>query len=217
MSPDAKFAAVVVDVDSTLCGVEGIDWLAALRGPAMSAEVVALTQRAMEGDVALDAVYGTRLRMIRPTRPEIAALAEAYCATLAPGASVAIAELRAAGVVVQVVSSGIKQAIEPVVTSIGLQSSDLHAVEIHFGPEGVYVGYDIASDLTRANGKAALVESLNLPRPVLAVGDGATDLAMRVVTDRFAAFTGFVRRESIVRGADFAIGSFEELRDAVLG
>jgi phosphoserine phosphatase len=217
MSAHAKFAAVVVDVDSTLCGVEGIDWLAALRGPELSAEVTALTQRAMDGDLALDAVYGTRLRMIRPTRHEIAALAEAYCAALAPGAPAAIAELRANGVIVQVVSSGIKQAIEPVVTSIGLDVSDLHAVEIHFGGEGVYLGYDTASDLTRANGKAALVESLKLPHPVLAVGDGATDLAMRLVTDRFAAFTGFVRRESIVRDADIVIGSFEKLRDVVLG
>jgi phosphoserine phosphatase len=217
MRAAAKFAAVVVDVDSTLCGVEGIDWLAALRGPELSADVASLTQRAMEGDIALDAVYGTRLRMIRPTRQEIAALAEAYCAALAPGAGTAIAELREAGVTVQVVSSGIKQAIEPVVTSIGLRINDLHAVEVYFGHEGVYVGYDVASDLTRANGKAALVESLKLPRPVLAVGDGATDLAMRLVADRFAAFTGFVRRESVVRGADFVIGSFEELRGAVLG
>ena len=215
MSTFAKFAAVVVDVDSTLCGVEGIDWLAALRGPELSAEVAALTQRAMNGEVPLDSVYGTRLRMIRPTRQEIAALADAYRHALAPGAAGTIADLRAAGVVVQVVSSGIRQAIQPVVGSIGLQASDLHAVDIRFSTEGAYLGYDSTSDLTRADGKAALVESLNLPRPILAVGDGSTDLAMRVVTDGFAAFTGFVRRESIVQRADFVIGSFEALAAVV--
>ena len=215
MSTPAKFAAVVVDVDSTLCGVEGIDWLAALRGPEVSAEVAALTQRAMNGEVPLDSVYGMRLRMIRPTRQEIAALADAYRRALAPGAAGTIADLRAAGVVVQVVSSGIRQAIEPVIASIGLQAGDLHAVDVQFDTEGAYLGYDSTSDLTRGNGKAALVESLNLPRPILAVGDGSTDLAMRVVTDSFAAFTGFVHRDSIIRRADLVLGSFEALAAVV--
>ena len=34
-----KFASVVLDVDSTLCGVEGIDWLAQRRGPEMADRV----------------------------------------------------------------------------------------------------------------------------------------------------------------------------------
>ena len=52
------FASVVLDVDSTLCGVEGIDWLAGLRGSDVGAQVTALTDRAMRGRIALDAVYG---------------------------------------------------------------------------------------------------------------------------------------------------------------
>jgi phosphoserine phosphatase len=154
--------------------------------------------------------------MIRPSRQEIAALADAYCTTIAPGAAGAIADLRAAGVVVRVVSSGIRQAIEPVIASIGLEAGNLHAVDIQFDAEGTYLGYDTASDLTRATGKAALVESLKLPRPILAVGDGSTDLAMRPVTDWFAAFTGFVRRDAVVRSADVVLESFDELRRAVL-
>ena len=212
----AKFASVVIDADSTLCGIEGIDWLAALRGPAVAAEIARLTERAMNGEIALDAVYGTRLVMIQPTRREIAALANAYCRALAPGASGAIAALRNADVVVRIVSSGIRQALEPVVAVIRLEPENLHAVALKFDAEGVYAGYDSASHLTQANGKAALVESLKLPRPILAVGDGATDLAMRAATDRFAAFTGFVHRDSVVRSADLELRSFEELRQAVL-
>jgi hypothetical protein len=49
------------------------------------------------------------------------------------------------------------------------------------------------------------------------VGDGITDLAAKSVVDRFAAFTGFVRRESVVREADLEIASFAELTAFVLG
>ena len=39
----ASFATVVLDVDSTLSGIEGIDWLAERRGPELAATIVALT------------------------------------------------------------------------------------------------------------------------------------------------------------------------------
>ena len=80
-----RFSSVVLDVDSTLSAIEGIDWLAARRGPAVERLVAELTDRAMRGEIALDAVYGERLALVRPTRAEIDALAEAYVATMAPG------------------------------------------------------------------------------------------------------------------------------------
>ena len=80
------FASVVLDVDSTLCGIEGIDWLAARRGPEAGVRIAELTDRAMNGELALDAVYGERLGVVRPSREDLAALAAAYERALAPGA-----------------------------------------------------------------------------------------------------------------------------------
>ena len=57
-----RFNSVVLDVDSTLSGVEGIDWLAALRGPEVEAWSAALTARAMEGLIPIEAVYGERMK-----------------------------------------------------------------------------------------------------------------------------------------------------------
>ena len=81
------FASVVLDVDSTLSGVEGIDWLAARRDGGMGAKVAALTDRAMRGEVPLSAVYGERLQMVNPSRDDVAALAGMYQTLLAPGAA----------------------------------------------------------------------------------------------------------------------------------
>jgi phosphoserine phosphatase len=85
-----RYRALLVDVDSTLCGVEGIDWLAERRGPDVAARVAEMTDRAMRGELALDAVYAERLALVRPGRDDLAALAEAYRAALAPGAAEAL-------------------------------------------------------------------------------------------------------------------------------
>src|SRR5438552_11548949 len=108
---NTKFLSIIINVDFTLCGLEGIDWLARRRGADVAAKTVALTQRAMNGEITLESVYGERLALIRPTLRDIAALSVEYQRTLAPGAAVAIAKLRTAGVHVVLVSGGIRRAI----------------------------------------------------------------------------------------------------------
>jgi phosphoserine phosphatase len=210
------FASVVLDVDSTLCGVEGIDWLAARRGPEAGSRIAELTDRAMNGELVLDAVYGERLGVVRPTRDDLEALAAEYRRALAPGAEAAIARMRGAGRRVVLVSGGIRNAILPLARQLGIDDLDVHAVNVLVGPDGAYETYDAHSPMTTAEGKRSVVESLGLPRRLIAVGDGATDLAIRPVVDAFAAFTGFVRREPIVAGADAVLDTFDQLAELVL-
>jgi phosphoserine phosphatase len=210
------FASVVLDVDSTLCGVEGIDWLAARRGAEAGARIAELTDRAMRGEIALDAVYGERLATVRPTRDDLDALAAEYVRTLAPGASVAIARMRASGRRVVLVSGGIRNAILPVARQLGIADADVHAVRVSVDEDGGYESYDVGSPMATAEGKRSVVQALGLPRRLLAVGDGATDLAIRPVADAFAAFTGFVRRDGVVASADTVLDSFDQLAELVL-
>lgn len=207
------FAAVVLDVDSTLCGIEGIDWLAARRGPAVAVNVAAATDRAMRGEIPLEAVYAERLAAVRPSRDDVAALATAYSEALATGAAEAVARWVKSGIRVELVSSGIRNSILPVAAAIGLTEHAVHAVEIRFDPAGGYDDFDRSSPLTTAVGKRDIVSSLALPRPTIAVGDGSTDLALRPAVDVFAAFTGFVSRPSVTEEADYTVASFDELSE----
>ena len=218
MSADGArgFASVVLDVDSTLCGIEGIDWLAALRGSDIGAKVTALTNQAMRGRIPLDSVYGERLALVKPTRDEVTMLANVYASALAPGAARAVRRMRDAGRRVVLVSGGLREAILPVAARIGIADADVHAVGARFAANGDYEGHDSASPLATAVGKRTVVEALALPPRVLAVGDGATDLAIRPVVDAFAAFTGFVRRDAVANDADFVVASFDQLLDIVL-
>jgi phosphoserine phosphatase len=114
------------------------------------------------------------------------------------------------------VSGGVREAILPVAQRIGIPETDVHAVAVRFTTDGDYEGYDADSPLATAVGKRTVVESLALPPRVLAVGDGATDLAIRPVVEAFAAFTGFVRRDAVVADADVVVETFDQLLDLVL-
>lgn len=213
-----RFRSVVLDVDSTLSGIEGIDWLASLRGATEAERIATLTRQAMEGGVPLERIYGKRLAEVRPRRDEITALGRAYVADVAEGAPDVVRELHTLGVHVVLVSGGIRAAIVPLATHVGVALEDLHAVSVRFDALGAYAGYDAGSPLTTSTGKREMLERLSLPRPILAAGDGSTDVAMRDVVDTFAAFTGFTRREPVVQAADFVIDSFADLlRQVVAG
>ncbi len=210
----ARYASVVLDVDSTVSGIEGIDWLAERRGPEVAARIVQLTDEAMRGLIPLEAIYGKRLAEIRPTRADIEALSRQYLANLAPGCVEVVSAMREAGVDVVLVSGGLLQAIEPLASELGV--TRLRAVDIRFDAEGEYASFDASSPLTTTQGKAMVVESLRLARPILAMGDGSTDVAMKPVADTFAAFTGFAARPNVIAEANVVVESFEGLRSIVL-
>lgn len=225
-----RFASVVLDVDSTLTRIEGIEWLAARRGPVIAGTVAAMTDRAMCGTELLEAVYGERLALVRPTRAEVAELARAYVDGVVTGARDAVAALRKAQVRLAVVSGGVREAVAPFAASLGIDDHEVHAVSLRFTRDGAYAGFDTASPLIRSGGKPAVVRALRLPRPVLAVGDGSTDAELKTdgaagasragggpAVDAFAAFVGVARRESVVAVADFVVERLDELPVLVLG
>jgi phosphoserine phosphatase len=212
----AAFASVVLDVDSTVSGVEGIDWLASRRKPEVAAEIARLTSQATEGEIDLESVYGKRLARVLPTEAEVTELAHVYERRLAPRAAEVITELRESGISVVLVSGGIRQAVLPLGLRLGFTPTEVFAVRVNFLDDGSYSGYDELSPLATAKGKATVVQRLYLPRPLLVVGDGITDLAARPAADAFAAFTGFAWRPAVVRAADHELSTFDQLLHLVL-
>jgi phosphoserine phosphatase len=211
-----RFKTVILDVDSTLSGVEGIDWLASLRGAEVRAWSAELTDRAMEGVIPIESVYGERLRVVKPTLSEIHELSTVYLDRVTTHARETLAELRARGIELIMVSGGLREAILPLAKELGVREERLHAVSVFFDADGEYAGFDELSPLTRQDGKRSMVKEMALRGPVLAVGDGMTDCEMKPVVDAFAAFTGFIKRDPVIERADYVIENFDQLRALVL-
>ncbi len=104
---------VIFDCDSTLSSIEGIDELARLSADEddIALNIAKLTKRAMEGDIPLEAVYGQRLGVVKPTQTQVRHIAKIYRQTVIPNAPTVIEALQTLGVKVFIVSGGL---IEPV-------------------------------------------------------------------------------------------------------
>jgi len=215
-----RFRTVVVDVDSTLSAVEGIDWLASRLSEDVRAHVVETTGRAMRGEVRLIDIFASRMDLVAPSKEDIAALAAEYVSRVEPGAAESLAKLTNGGVRVVLVSGGLREAILPLARALGITDHDVNAVAIYFGDGGAYKDFDRNSPMTRNGGKAELIGSLSLEKPILGVGDGITDLELKTAVppavDAFAAYTGVIDRPVVTAGADYIIKSFEELPPIVL-
>ena len=121
----SRFKSIVLDVDSTLSGIEGIDWLAALRGPETQAWSTTLTEKAMQGEMPIEAVYGQRMQKVRPNAVEIEQLGREYVERIAPRAREALAELRRHGIELAMVSGGLREAIIPLARELGVDERSL--------------------------------------------------------------------------------------------
>lgn len=215
-SPRPRFKTVVFDVDSTLSAIEGIDWLAALRGEQLARECAALTERAMTGELPIEAVYTRRLGFIRPTAAELLSLADMYIRTLQPGAAELITQLHKMRVHVHLVSGGLRPAIMPMALKLGIAGHCVHAVSLTRDTDGTFSLLDGDQPLATQRGKPLVIQQLALRKKVVMIGDGSTDAAVRGVVDEFIAYTGVARRESVIAVADHEAPSFAQLTPLLL-
>jgi phosphoserine phosphatase len=203
---------VCFDCDSTLSAVEGIDELARVRGPEVFARVEAMTAGAMNGTVAMEAVFEPRLDIIRPRLSDAAAVGRRYLETVEPTARATISALRERQWIPVIVSGGFRQAIRPLAAFLGIER--VEAVDLFFDGAGDYRGYDAACPTTRSGGKAEIIRRLRAELQaarVVMVGDAVSDLETAPVVDLVVGFGRYTPRERVRREAGAFIVSLDEL------
>ena len=197
-----SFEVVCFDCDSTLSKIEGIDELA--RRVGLGEELAKLTDAAMNGDVALEDIYGKRLDLIKPNRDAIDWLANLYITELVDGVAEVFAELQKHNKTVHIISGGLLPAILPLAKLLNVPVEQVHAVDIYFAENGDYLGYEIESPLAKNGGKAAIIKSLQSTNTFM-IGDGKTDLEAQQVGAKVIGFGGVVNRKLVREHADFFI------------
>ena len=203
---------LLLDCDSTLSSIEGIDELGRVRGEAVFKRVEAMTRDAMEGRIPVEAVFGRRLEIIRPRLQDAKAVGQLYLDTAEPTALDTLRRVRGSGWTPIIVSGGFRQAIQPLADFLGIVR--IEAVDLHFDDHGNYTGYDAAYPTTRSGGKPEMVARLKRelqPAQSVAVGDGVSDLETKPVVDCFIGFGRYLRRAPVAREAQYFITSLAEL------
>lgn len=203
---------IVFDCDSTLSAIEGIDELGRAGGPEMFARIEAMTNDAMNGKLPVEAVFGERLRIIRPTLESVAAVGRKYVETVEPTAVAALEKLRASGWTVVILSGGFRNAIRPLADFLRIER--VEAVDLFFDTAGGYAGFDEAYPTTRSGGKPEVIRALKQelkPARVVMVGDGVSDLETKPEVDLFVGFGRYAARQRVKNEAGAFVFSLQEL------
>lgn len=203
---------IFFDCDSTLSEIEGVDELARLRPPEVFENVVALTDRAMNGEIAIDEVFGARLDVIQPSLKECEDVGQMYIERAEPSALETIEKVKALGWTPAIISGGYCPVIRPFAQWLGIDT--IEAVELHFDEKGNYTGFDQEHPNTRNGGKPKIIEALRKTKEVervVMVGDGISDLETKPVVDLFIGFGGYVSRARVRREAEAFVTRLSEV------
>lgn len=214
------FAAVYFDCDSTLATIEGVDALVHGLPPTQQRELLALTEQAMNGALPLAAVYAQRLHTIAPTRAQLQAVGQGYCAHTVADAPAVVAALRHLGKHVGIVSGGLLPPVQTLARHLGIDAANVHAVPIGFADDGSYRDFERRSPLWQNGGKVTVLRALPAAhRPLAFVGDGVTDLETQgTAADLFVGYGGVAVRPKVAQTAEawFATPSLAPLLRLVL-
>ena len=173
----ADFGLVAMDMDSTLINIECIDELADLAG--IKSQVAEITRSAMRGEMDFAASLTRRVALLAGL--DASALEQVYKERLqlTPGAERMIEGLKALGIRTSLVSGGFTYFTDRLRARLGLDFAYSNEPEI----EGGRLTGRIVGPVLDAGGKAeklrAVRDKLGLgSEQVIAIGDGANDLAM---------------------------------------
>ncbi len=209
----------LIDFDSTLVRLETLEVLAdvAMAGAPDRDErlqaLLRLTERAMNGELPIEAVFAERLELLDATRdslePVIERLRNNFTASFLENRTF----LERHADCIYVVSNGFREIIAPVVRDLGLRADHVYANEFVFDSNGGIVGAQSDNPLTRAGGKTQVARALAHDGELVMVGDGWSDHEAYAAgaVDRFYAFTENVSRDRVVAAAERVAPNFDEV------
>ena len=211
--------SLILDFDSTIVQAEALDILPQISLPAGSAreqtlsKVADITNQGMEGKITIFDSLSARLKLLHAHREHIPPLILQLKNALSPSMRAHIEFFSEHRNSIYVITSGFEEYVVPVCAELGVLPSHVFANRFLFNSEGWVVGFDETRLPAQPQGKTAQLKALHPPSPIIAVGDGMTDLEMKHggLVHAFVAYVETVRREVVVLGADCVANNFTDV------
>ena len=209
---------IIIDFDSTFIQVEAFDELATISlsdnpdKEQIIAQIVDITQKGMEGRLALNESLTTRIKLLQANKKHLPQLINRLNSKISTSIERNANFFRQFADDIYIISSGFKEYILPVVSKFGIKEHHILANTFEYDNNGNIIGLDTNNPLSQNQGKVAVVKNLNLKGDIVVIGDGYTDYEIRQmgVAHTFYAFTENVERPNVMEKADSIIPSFDE-------
>ena len=210
---------LVIDFDSTFVKVEALDYLTkiSLLGSKdkkkILFKVTEITKQGMEGKISFSKSLNSRLKMLSFKKRHVEKLASFLKGEI----SVSIRKNKAFFLKnadsIYIISGGFEDYILPVVLEFGIPADHVIANRFVFDELDNVLGADQKRPLVQDDGKVLAIKQLGLKGKICVIGDGFTDYRIKQAgyADTFCAFCENVRRESVVKNADFEVSDFSIL------
>jgi phosphoserine phosphatase len=168
---------LIADMDSTMIEQECIDELADAVG--IKAQIAAITERAMRGELDFEAALDTRVRLLKGLSRKAIEEVRREKITMMPGGRALVQTMKAYGAYTALISGGFTYFADFFAKRIGFDEATANTLEFDGDILTGTVTKPIVDKSTKLHRLLALSKERSLwPDETLAVGDGANDLDM---------------------------------------
>ena len=213
--------SLIIDFDSTFIKTEFLDELATylvksgdVKKSAI-AEIEAITEQGMRGEVAFGESLRRRLKLLRFVRKDIDCMVEILREKISNSILRNKKYFQSNSSGIYIISGGFFEVIYPIAQSFGIDENNIFANKFLFDEKGNFIGIDEDNVMSKNGGKINQIRRLNLENKSVMIGDGWTDYETKQegVVNEFIAFTENIRRENVCNKADFVANNFDEVID----
>lgn len=199
-----KYDSVVFDVDSTLTTIEGLDFLAKLKGK--EAEISKITKASMGGLMSMREAMKIKMDAIAPSYSDLVKMGDQYIKNITPGAKETIKILKDNSINVWILTGNFQPAVGMLADFLDINPNNVITNQIFFNKDKSYLNFDLDNPLSNNGGKLATIKKYKskMKRTVL-IGDGSTDLEAKDAVDLFIGFGGVVYRPNVKEKSDIYI------------
>ena len=183
VSPHRKWSdirLVAMDMDSTLVAIETIDEIADMQG--IRQQVTDITASAMRGEIDFAESLRRRAALLQGLDEQALHTVYSERMKLNPGAEILLQHCKQSGIRTMLISGGFTFFTDRLGKKLGLDYTAANTLEIVDGRLTGKVPGTIIGAEGKADALQRVMEELGLlPAQVMAIGDGANDLAMMAV------------------------------------
>ncbi len=208
----------IIDFDSTFVKCEMLEELAKIslkknsKKKQILEKIVSICNLGMEGKIRFQESLQRRLKLIKAHKRHLKKLIRTLKNSITPSVQKHRHFFHENKDYIYIISGAFKEGILPITRLFGIANNHILANEFIYDTKGSITGINKNNPLAYSHGKAKAIQRLGLRCEIYVLGDGYTDYEIKKLgaADYFVAFTENVRREGVIKNADYAVNNFDE-------